>query len=247
MADDEDAAPRGAAFYEDPTVFSRYIDHRRDLVGSPNHVMEEPAFLAALGDVGGLRMLDLGCGDGALGQRVLDAGASSYVGVDGALTMVSSAAPELDVRHCDIEDFEAPPGTFDLVVSRLALHYVEDLASVLTVCRRVLTPAGRLLITVLHPNITSHDARADTEDLRGSWVVDDYFDRGPRPQSWLGGSVTWHHRTVDDYVAAVLAAGFRLDGLSECAPLHERFEGDEAEYRRRRRIPMFLLLSARVA
>jgi hypothetical protein len=35
-------------------------------------------------------------------------------------------------------------------------------------------------LTVVHPVITSHDARASTDEFRGSWVVDDYFAAGPR-------------------------------------------------------------------
>ena len=78
-------------------------------------------------------------------------------------------------------------------------------------------------------------------------VVDDYFRAGPRPQAWLGGNVTYYHRTVEQYVTTVLDAGFRLEGLSECDPQESAFGGDDDEYARRRRIPLFLLISAEVA
>jgi hypothetical protein len=44
-------------------------------------------------------------------------------------------------------------------------------------------------------------------------------------------------------VTAVLDAGFTLTALRECRPRAERFDGDEAELARRRRIPLFLLLA----
>jgi SAM-dependent methyltransferase len=148
-----------------------------------------------------------------------------------------------EVERGDIEDFAAPPGAFDLVVSRMALHYVEDIARVLSACHACLSPGGRVVFTVAHPVITSHDARASTAELRADWVVDDYFAGGPRELDWLGAAVVWHHRTIEAYVAALQGAGFALTSLRECAPRRERFGGDEAEFARRSRIPMFLLLA----
>ncbi|MFB4273429.1 methyltransferase domain-containing protein [Nonomuraea sp. GTA35] len=78
-----------------------------------------------------------------------------------------------------------PPHTFDLIVSRLALHYVDDLDSVLAACRRSPSPGGRLLITVVHPVITSHEARQSTGQARTNWVVDHYFHPGVRQRNWL--------------------------------------------------------------
>jgi SAM-dependent methyltransferase len=241
---------RGARFYDDPAVVRRHREPR-GAVSDPTAVMEQPALLAELGSVEGLRIVDLGCGDAAIGRTLLDAGCRRYVGVDGSRTMVRAARSTLDgtageVVECDIEDFRPPGAAFDLVISRLALHYVEDLGAVLEACRAGLVAGGRLVVTVMHPVITSHDARPTTEELRSDWVVDDYFDRGPREQAWLGGTVVWHHRTVEDYVAELDRAGFALSALRECPPRRERF-ADEAEYARRRRIPLFLLLAARVS
>jgi SAM-dependent methyltransferase len=124
----------------------------------------------------------------------------------------------------------------------LALHYVEALDPVLRACHSALAPGGRIVVTVIHPVITSNDARSTTDELRADWSVDRYFDRGAREQDWLGGTVTWHHRTIEDYVSALTAASFTVTGLRECAPPADRFENDD-ELQRRRRIPLFLLLS----
>jgi hypothetical protein len=121
------------------------------------------------------------------------------------------------------------------------LHYVQDVGQVLRACHECLVPDGRVVFTVLHPVITSHDARASTQEVRTNWVVDDYFVGGPREQDWLGGTVVWHHRTIEDYVTELRRAGFALTALRECPPRRERF-GDEAEFVRCSRIPMFLLL-----
>lgn len=60
----------------------------------------------------------------------------------------------------------------------------------------------------------------------------------------MGSTVTWFHRTIEQYVAEVTRAGFRLTALSECEPVASRFDGDVAELERRRRVPLFLLLAA---
>jgi hypothetical protein len=122
------------------------------------------------------------------------------------------------------------------------LHYVQDIGSVLRACHGYLAPGGRVVFTVLHPVITSHDARVTTQVVRSNWVVDDYFVGGPREQGWLGGTVVWHHRTIEDYVTELCRAGFAVTALRECPPRRELF-GDEAESVRCRRIPMFLLLA----
>ncbi len=242
-----DEGVRGASFYDDPQVFDRYREHRRGGVSSPNDVMESPAVLRALGPVAGLRVLDLGCGDAAFGRDLLAAGARSYLGIDGSSAMVAQAERTLAgtvgraVRG-DLEDFVVPDASVDLIVSRLALHYVQDLVQVLAACHRALAEGGRLLITVLHPVITSHDT-APTERRRTDWVVDDYFAPGARERPWLGRTVRWYHRTIEQHIDALTGAGFRLMTLSECEPVAALFNGDIDELRRRCRVPLFLLLS----
>lgn len=238
---------RGGAFYDDPGVLERYRSHRQ-WVESPNRVMEEPAVLDELGSVSGARVLDLGCGEADTGRLLLDAGASSYLGVDGSARMSELARAALadrgaEVVKCDIEDFSVDSGSFDLVVSRMAFHYIEDLGPVLSGCHDWLVPGGRMVFTVTHPVVTSNDARASTDQPREDWVIDNYFLGGVREQLWLGGRTRWYHRTIEEYVQALRAAGFSLRNLRECAPHPDRFE-HEAEFRRRQRIPLVLLLAA---
>lgn len=236
--------PRGGAFYDDPSVLGEYLTHRNSLVSSPNLVMEEPAVLDEIGEMSGKRILDLGCGDGGFGRKAIEAGCHSYRGIDGSALMVETArralaATAADVRHGDIEDL-ADDEQYDLVTSRLALHYVADLRAVLLRIRACLCSDGQFVLSVVHPVITSHAVESD--ERRTSWTVDRYFDRGPRARNWFGSSVTWHHRTVEDYVSVSLGAGFRLVGLREAEPDESSFDGDREEYERRSRVPLFLVL-----
>jgi SAM-dependent methyltransferase len=170
------------------------------------------------------------------------------VGVDASRNMVRQAQQTLAalpgaVIPCRIEEFAAEPASVDLVVSRLALHYVDDLAPVLRMARQALVPGGRLVFTVEHPVITACDRAWQGRGRRTDWLVDDYFVTGRRETDWLGGRVVKFHRTIEDYVRHVQVSGFRLETLREPAPVAHRFTS-HAEFQRRQRIPLFLLLAA---
>jgi SAM-dependent methyltransferase len=240
----------GGEFYDGGDVFETYVGAVAPGPWSANYVMEEPALLDTIGDVQGARILDLGCGLAVLGSQLLAGGCASYLGIDGSTKMVAAASAQVqdaggEVRLGTIEEFSAPPGSYDLIVSRMALHYVGDIRGALSACAAALEPRGRMVFSVVHPVVTSHDGRASTGQARTSWLVDDYFATGPREQIWMGGSVWWHHRTIEEYVVAFQEAGFALTALSECAPRRDRFDGEESEYERRRRMPLFLLLAGR--
>jgi ubiquinone/menaquinone biosynthesis C-methylase UbiE len=241
-----DENERGGIFYDRPGVLDSYSTHRHEDIASPNRVMEEPAFLKVLGDPSGKRILDLGCGDGSFAEHLLAAGAESYIGIDASAGMISRAAQQVtDARATfrvgDIEDLA--PGAFqvDLVTARMSLHYVADLSGLVARARTWLSPCGRLIFSVVHPVITSHDTT--NEGIRTSWIVDDYFVPGPRQRDWCGATVTWYHRTIEQYIVTLLAEGFELSTMSECEPDKIQLREHPEELHRRRRVPLMMVLS----
>ena len=92
----------------------------------------------------GERILDLGCGDGALTER-LSAQGVSVVGVDSAPPMVAAArARGLDVRLADARSLSFEH-EFDAVFSNAVLHWIPDFTPVLAGVRRALRPDGRFV------------------------------------------------------------------------------------------------------
>ena len=91
----------------------------------------------------GERILDLGCGDGALTEKLRDSGAE-LVGVDASPAMVKAARERgLDVHEKSAEElgFDAD---FDAVFSNAALHWIRNQGAVLEGVHRALKPGGRL-------------------------------------------------------------------------------------------------------
>ena len=238
----------GAAFYDDDVLFAAYTAHRQDRDNPPD-ALEKPVMLDLIGDVVGLRILDLGCGAAAFGRMTLEQGCRAYVGVEGSRNMVELAKQTLasstgEIIHATIEAWDYPTAAFDLVVSRLALHYIEDFAAVCEKIYQTLAHSGRFIFSVEHPVVTSCAQSWQSVGSRQDWIVDTYFTSGPRNTVWLGGEVVRYHRTVEEYFGSLQRAGFVVERLRESCPRPEQF-ADEATYERYRRIPLFLFLAAR--
>jgi Predicted methyltransferase (contains TPR repeat) len=238
----------GPEFYDDDVVFDTYMSRRETRVDSPNDTLEKPVFDELVGDLTHLRILDLGCGNAAFGLEALGQGCRSYLGIDASYRMVEAAKKKLadtqgKVLRASIESWDYPTRHFDLVTSRLALHYIQNIEPVFVRLNQALIEGGRFIFSIEHPVITSCDRARQSDGPRQDWIVDDYFETGPRLTHWMGDEVIKYHRTIEDYFVALRAAGFVVDALRESKPQRMMFR-DEATYERRKRIPLMLFFSA---
>ena len=117
--------------------------------------IERYTLFEALGDVRGLKVLDMACGAGFYTRLLKRAGAAAVTGIDVSAEMIRLAERE-EARNplgcsyvCrDVADLEPEPGTADLVVAMYLLHYAgtrDKLLRFLRVCRDALEPGGRLV------------------------------------------------------------------------------------------------------
>lgn len=234
-------------FYDDPEVRANYLAHRRR-PDNPNDVLERPLFLELAGELTNLDIIDLGCGDASFGKEALLQGARSYQGIEISEAMVNIAHQMLadttgKVIHESIETWRAQSEQADLVTSRLALNYIENLKPAFQEMYKALRPGGRVIVSVEHPVITSNFASL-AEGRRTTWLVDNYFKLGARVHLWLGHEVTKYHHTLEEYFDLVRDADFELERIRESRPNKDNFLSEE-EYERRLRIPLFLFIVAR--
>jgi SAM-dependent methyltransferase len=119
---------------------------------SPEQYAQQARFVSDLGlpvvellaPRAGERILDLGCGDGALTKTLVELGCQ-VVGVDASPAMVAAArALEVDAR---VMDGQCLPFAqeFDAVFSNAALHWMPQLDAVLAGVWRALKPGGRFV------------------------------------------------------------------------------------------------------
>ncbi len=108
------------------------------------------------------RVLDLGCGDGALTAELhARLSARETVGVDSSPAMLERAAPRarggLRFEAGDAGSYRGEP--FDLVFSNAALHWVPDHAALLPRLAALVAPGGQLAVQV--PMNQRHPSHAE--------------------------------------------------------------------------------------
>ncbi|MGW0071574.1 methyltransferase domain-containing protein [Streptosporangium sandarakinum] len=181
-----------------------------------NAYYERPAMLDLAGDVTGRRILDAGCGSGPLAAALRDRGAI-VTGFDSSAKMLELARRRLgddaDLHLADLRDpLPFPDAAFDDVVASLVLHYLEDWTAPLAELRRVLTPGGRLIVSVNHP----------FADYLSGGPGTDYFATRQTFDEWtLGGHTAllgFWSRPLRAMTDAFTAAGFRISVISEPFP-----------------------------
>lgn len=236
--------------YDDAEFFAKYSEMPRSINGLDG-ATEWPAFRSLLTDLDGKRVLDLGCGFGWHCRYAREQRAAAVVGVDLSENMLARARaatsdPGIEYRRLAIEDIAFEPGEFDVVISSLALHYVErfDL-----VCRKVchaLSAGGSFVFSVEHPIFTAVAAQqwcVAPDGKRLHWPVDTYADEGAQSTDWLCAGVIKHHRPFATYINDLIEAGFCILKALEPVPPPE-MSAKHAEFKEEHRRPMFLLIAA---
>jgi SAM-dependent methyltransferase len=144
-----------------------------------------------------------------------------------------------------MEDARFPEGSFDVVLSSLALHYVADYAALDRKVHDWLAPGGSFVFSVEHPVYTAQGSQDWCYSADGEirhFPVDHYFSEGPRRTVFLGEPVVKYHRTLTTCLGALMDAGFLLRKVVEPTPPEDmRSEPGMMDELRR---PMMLLVSA---
>ena len=212
--------------YDDETFFEGYQSLRQN-PGNANDLFETPALLSLLPDLTGKAVLDLGCGCGAHCMEYARRGARRVLGVDISEKMLSAARrenahPRVEYRRMAMEDIAELDERFDIVVSSLAIHYVEDYAGLVRQVYALLNPGGAFVFSQEHPLNTCFSGGARwTKDERGEKLfanVSNYSVDGERESRWFVDGVKKYHRTFSSVLNGLTEAGFIVERLIEPVP-----------------------------
>jgi ubiquinone/menaquinone biosynthesis C-methylase UbiE len=215
-----------------------------------NALYERPAMVAALGPVDGLRVLDAGCGAGALAVELLARGAAAVVGVDASERMVAVArerlasSPSASFRVGDLTGGAAlagfADGSFDVAASSLALHYVRDWEPLLRELRRVVVPGGRIVVSTHHPELV--ERMFPDGDPQALEVVHDRWVKGGR-----AFDVRFWRRPWSQMTSSFAAAGLVVEETILPRPAEACREADPVAWERLSTLPWFVLFALRAA
>jgi SAM-dependent methyltransferase len=132
-------------------VQSEYADEARLAVRQAAHASGEgpnalELVFEAVAEASPSRVLDVGCGQGELTQRIATELGAKVVAVDQSPRMVELTLERgVDARLGDVQALDLPDGSFDCVVAAWMLFHVADLDRGLAEIARVLRSRGRLV------------------------------------------------------------------------------------------------------
>ena len=134
--------------------------------------------------------------------------------------------PDITYLNMPMEDISSLDGPFDVVISSLALHYVEDFSGVVKAVHSLLSEGGIFLFSQEHPFATCHTGNGDrwTRDACGKKIhanIADYCVEGRRDTTWFVDGIQKYHRMFSTIVNTLTACGFRILEMAEPHPTEE--------------------------
>jgi ubiquinone/menaquinone biosynthesis C-methylase UbiE len=179
------AAEEGSLFDLDMAAARELLNHRRDksktlfdsLADSWHHLREETHGRAILLDEvakqipDGVRVLDLGCGSGALLERIMPRDGGT-IGVDSSPAMLEQARKmvgskgDVDLRLGLLQHLPIADEDVDLAVAFMVLHHVPELEPALLDAHRALSCGGKLMIV----DRNQYDSKLMQERFGEQWI-----------------------------------------------------------------------------
>jgi SAM-dependent methyltransferase len=184
------------------------------------------ALLELIGEVAGLRLLDLACGHGRLARELARRGAQ-VVGVDLSAALLEKARAQQAMRPLSVAYVcadAAAPGTlvgerFDGVCCSFGLSDIDNLDGAIARVARVLQPGGFFTFSLLHPCFPGWPStQANPSWQPGSGYFYEGWWRADGPANGLRPKVGANHRTLATYLNTLARHGLVVEQLAEPPP-----------------------------
>jgi SAM-dependent methyltransferase len=238
--------------YDNPTFFDGYKKLREN-PSAANIIVEKPAIFSLIPNLKGKSIMDLGCGYGENCKEFSRLGASKVLGIDISEKMLQVANKE---NKCDninfvkmsMNDLSTIDGKYDVVVSSLAVHYVENFDNLVNNVYNLLSDNGYFIFSQEHPLTTAllkeNYWSRDSEGNILHYNLTDYGVLGERKTKWIVDDVIKYHRTFSSIFNSLINAGFEIEQVLEPLP-DERIMEQYPSYKKYYHKPDFLLIKAK--
>ena len=170
----------------------------------------DAAIIEACHAVPGMRVLDVGCGEGWLSRAIASRGAS-VIGVDASEPLINAARAAGSATY-EVADYEllatradVVPGPFDLIVLNFAL-LDEEISPLLRNLSARLADGGRLIIQTVHPFVA-----AGPDGYVDGWREERFTTFG----DGFSAPMPWFFRTFASWYKVLIASDLLLSNLRE--------------------------------
>ena len=212
--------------YDNEEFFKGYQELRNNSEEvSSNDLIEIPQLFQLIGDVKDKTILDIGCGAGGHDRKLIQLGAKSVLGIDISKRMIEEAIKNNDsdsikYQVLSMNELEKIDEKFDLVVSSLAIHYVEDYDNLCKKVYNLLNDGGYFVFSCGHPMdsaviLKNYDKNYVQIDGKKYFLLSDYNNEGKRVSHWFVDGVETYHRNMSHLINGLIDAGFKLQRVNE--------------------------------
>jgi SAM-dependent methyltransferase len=219
VATSEDARPAGPDNQSEAwRELAPDYERARSKEDSLDRLVEWPAQRALLGDVTGLSVLDIGCGNGAKLAELTRDGATASVGIDISGNFLKDPPPGTGYFQGDLSELDSVPEltgrTFDRILFIQSFGYAKDPVRTLRAARTMLTNDGFILLTRTHPIRYA----VERTEQNSTSLGEEYFST--KPFSYVSGwndkiTLTQRPYTVSDLINTFSAAGLWIESATE--------------------------------
>ncbi|HHB1653162.1 MULTISPECIES: class I SAM-dependent methyltransferase [Bacillus cereus group] len=212
-----------------------------DFANPYNSYYERPAMMELIPrELEGKKILDAGCAAGWYTSQFIGRGAN-VTAIDVSPEMVKAAKENIGEEatflcHDLQETLPFEDNTYDVIVSSLTLHYLENWNQVFQEFRRVLKPGGELIYSIHHPfmDFTKFPCK-------------NYFEKQLLIDTWVKPNITievkFFRRSLQDILNETTNY-FVLEEIVEPKAIEKMKEVDEKSYYYLNTNPHFLIIKA---
>ena len=240
-----------ANYYDNEKFFNGYMIIRSQKMNY-NNCIEEPLMLKLIGNTEGKDILDIGCGSGDL-SSILAKTANSVLGIDISQKMLNTAREKnisnnIRYQELSMENIDSLSEKFDIAVSSLAFHYVENFEKLILDISKLLRKRGSLIFSQEHPMVTANrqlkDWICDPETKSRYWPVSNYNEEGERFEKWFIDNVKKYHRTLSTIINTIIKNNFKILEIAE-SRADDELISKEPKFLNGKNLAHFLFIKAR--